>query len=107
MGLFASATQTNTSVGNSATQVFNSNASFVATGASVTNVTVINTGSVDCFLGQSGVTSSTGLRLPAGAQVTFHNWSYPKNTSAANIYAITASGTTLVVSGLATVDATD
>lgn len=106
MAIFAASTQTTTSVGNSATQVFNSNASFVASGASVTNVTVVNAGSVDCFLGQSGVTSSTGLRLPAGAQVTFHNWSYPKNTAAANIYAITASGTTTVLSGLATVDAT-
>lgn len=106
MSLFSAATQTTTSVPNSATQVFNSNASFVAAGASVTNVTVMNAGAVDCFLGQSGVTSSTGLRLPAGAQVTFHNWSYPKNTAAANIYAITASGTTTVVTGLATVDAT-
>lgn len=107
MAIFAAPTQTTTSVGNSATQVFNSNASFVATGASVTNVTLVNAGTVDCFVGQSGVTATTGLRLPAGAQLTFHNWSYPKNTAAANISAITSSGTTTVLSALATVDATD
>jgi hypothetical protein len=64
------------------------------------NPTVINTGSNTIYLGQSGVTSSTGLKVAPGAQVTL------SGTEEA-IYAICASGHTpsTTLAGLATVDA--
>lgn len=107
MAIFASASTKTTSVGNSATLVFDSNNSAFAAGATLRDVTIQNTGSVSVYLGTSSVTSSTGLLLAAGQQITFNRQSFAVNTSANNIYAITASGTSTVVTGLATVASND
>lgn len=107
MAIFANsaATQT-TTVTNSATQIFNTSATGIPVGAALKKLTVMNTGSVNVYLGQSGVTSSTGLLLAPGQQVTYNNsWSYVRGSATGNVYAITASGTCTVVAGLATVNA--
>lgn len=106
MAIFANsaATQT-TSVGNSATEVFNPSASGIPSGVTLYDVTLINTGTVTVYLGQSAVTAVTGLQLAAGQQVTYNHESFAQGTAANAIYAITSSGTTSVLAGLATVAA--
>lgn len=105
MAIFAAVTETSTAVSTSAVEVFNSNNSVFASGATLHDPVLINQGPSDVFVGQSGVSATTGLRLPAGAQMSFNGWAFAKNTANANIYAICASGgSATVVSGLGTVD---
>lgn len=109
--------QATASVTNSATQIYSttsvtvgSNTYTFPTGVSLSELTVVNTGSVTCFLGQSGVTAVTGTPLKPGEQVTYRGVGHTAAESGAsswNLYAITASGTTSVIASLATVDATD
>jgi hypothetical protein len=108
MGIYANsaATQTTGSVGTSATLIFDADASGIPTNATIGDVTVINTGNVTIFVGQSGVTASTGLRVPAGAQVTIAGFGAKQNSTNYDIYAITASGTSSTIAGPATVDVT-
>ena len=68
---------------------------------------LFRSGTVTIYLGQSAVTAVTGLALPAGAQVTFNGWSYAQGAAGGNVYAITASGTSSAIAGLATVAAND
>lgn len=103
MAIFASNTVQTTSVGNSATQVFSTANAAFATGATLKNLTIINTGSVTCFVGIASVTT-TGLRLAPGQQITINGYSYVKGDTNGNVYAITASGTTTIEAGLGTVD---
>ena len=106
MAIFAngSATQTTASVTNSATLVFDSDASGIPTGVTIGDVTVVNTGAVTFFVGQSGVTSSTGLRVPPGAQVTITGFGALQSSTNFDIYAITASGTSSAIAGPASVE---
>lgn len=107
MAIFSPNVQTNT-VTNSATKVFDTTSSLFTTGATLADVTVENTStSTTVFLGQSGVTSSTGLRLEPGDQITYQGYSHVKGDTTGDIYAITASGTAVVVTGLATVNTVD
>jgi hypothetical protein len=99
----SAATQT-TSVGNSATEIFNTSATGIPTGVTLHDVTIVNTGSVTVYLGISAVTASTGLPLQPGAQITYNGYSFAQGASGGNIYAITSSGTAVVVAGLATVN---
>ena len=102
MPIFGSNVQT-TSVGNTASAVFNPNATPYSTLAGPLKDPIIeNTGSVTVYLGQSGVTSSTGLPLLAGQQVTYNGFSTVTGASGTALYAITASGTSTVVAGIAT-----
>ena len=101
----SSAVQATASVTSSATLIFDSDASGIPTGVTIGDVTVVNTGTVTMFIGQSGVTSSTGLRVPAGAQVTINNFGALQSSTNFDIYGITASGTTSALCGPATVDA--
>lgn len=105
MAIFGPNVQT-TSVGNSATQVFNPNAApFSTLAGPLKDVTIENTSTTTTvYLGQSGVTSSTGLALGPGVQITYEGFSTPAGSGGTAIYAITASGTAVVVSGLATVN---
>jgi hypothetical protein len=105
VAIFAAGTATTTSVGNSATKVFDVTSSNWADGATLTNVTVLNTGTVTAFIGIAAVTA-TGLRLAPGQQLTIYGYSYVKGNTAGDIYAITASGTTTIETGLSTVNAT-
>lgn len=106
MAIFANSSATQTaSVTNSATLVFDSDASGIPTGASLGDVTVINTGSATIFVGQSTVTASTGLRVPAGAQVTITGFGALQSSTNYDIYAITSSGTSATLAGLATTEA--
>lgn len=104
MPIYGSNVQT-TSVGNSAAAVFNPNASPYSTLAGPLKDPIIeNTGSVTVYLGQSGVTSSTGLPLLSGQQVTYNGFSTPAGSGGTALYAITASGTSTVTVGLATIN---
>lgn len=101
MAIFASssAVQATASVGNTATLIFDSDATGIPTGATIGDVTVINSGSKTFFVGQSGVTATTGLRVPAGAQVTINGFGATQSSTNFDIYAITASGTSSALAG--------
>jgi hypothetical protein len=107
MAIFANsaATQT-TTVTNSATQVFNTSASGIPTGVTLRELTIMNNGTNTVYLGSSNsVTASTGLALGPYQQITYVDWAYAQGASGGNVYGITSSGTSVVVAGLATVNA--
>ena len=106
MGIFAASTATVTTVTNSATKIFDSTSSKFATGAHLTDLTVINTGTTTCFVGIAAVTV-TGLRLAPGQQIVINGYNYVKGDTTGDVYAITASGTTTVETGLATGNVVD
>lgn len=106
MGIFAAPTVTATTVTNAATKIFDSTSSKFATGAYLTDLIIINTGTTTCFVGIAAVTT-TGLRLAPGQQITFTGYKYLKGDTTGDVYAITASGTTTVETGLATDSTTD
>lgn len=85
---------TATSVGNSATAVFST-----AGLTSPRDVTVLNQGTANVWVGGGTVTTTSGVFLPPGAQVTVGG------AAAQNLWAITSAGTATVVAGLATVNA--
>lgn len=58
----------------------------LAANANRKSAIIQNVGTVDCFVGPSGVTTSTGLSLPAGASLV-------DDASTSAWYGITASGT--------------
>lgn len=103
MAIFASNTIKTTSVTTAAVKIFDVTSSAFATGATLKNVTVMNTGSVTAFIGIASVTT-TGLRLAPGQQLTINGYSYVKGDTTGDLYAITASGTTTIEAGLGTVD---
>lgn len=105
MAIFSSGSVQTTTVTNAATKIFDSTSSLYATGAALTNLTIVNVGSTTCFVGIAAVTV-TGLRLAPGQQLTIYGYSYVKGDTTGDVYAITASGTTSIQAGLATVDAT-
>lgn len=105
MAIFASSVYTQTAtVTNSATLIFDADPANSVAGSVIGDVTVINTGSTTIFLGQSTVTASTGLRCPAGAQVTINGFGAKQSSTTFDIYAITSSGTSTTLSGPATLD---
>ena len=82
------------------------NSSNIPTGVTLGDITLINTGSVTIFVGSfTGVTAITGLRVPAGAQVTINGFGAKQSSTNGDLYAITASGTSSVLVAPATVDA--
>lgn len=90
MAIFS--TVTTTAVTQSAAEVYTPTA-----GGVQQNPTLVNVGANTCFVGQSGVTATTGITVAVGAQLTL------QGTEEA-IYAICASGkTTTVESGLGSV----
>lgn len=103
-------------VTNSATQVYSSTSVTVGSttytfpaGVVLHDLTIINTGSTTCYLGSSTVTSSTGLPLKPGEQLTIQGQVTAATSGVLgwNIYAITASGTTTMEASLATVAVVD
>lgn len=107
MAIFSPNVQT-TTVTNSATKIFDTTSSLFTTGATLADVTIENTStSTAIFLGQSAVTAVTGLRLDPGDQITYQGYSRVKGDTVGDIYAITASGTAVAVTGLATVNTVD
>jgi hypothetical protein len=108
----APAFQGPTAVPNTATQIFNTTGTPIGsptvdfpTGATLTAITLINVGAVNCFLGTSAVTAATGLILKPGEQLTIQNGTHvvaETGTTSWNLYAITASGSTTVEVSLAT-----
>ena len=101
MAIFASSiyTQSTASVGSTATLVFDADPTSSVAGSVIGDVTVINTGTVTFFVGQSGVTATTGLRVPPGAQVTINGFGAVQSSTNYDIYAITASGTSSALAG--------
>ncbi len=108
MAIFANsaATQTTASVTNSATQIYNTSASGIPAGVTLRNITIVNTGSVTFFVGQSAVTAVTGIAVPAGGQLTIEGYAFAQGAAGGNVYAITASGTSSAIVGLETQNAT-
>lgn len=105
MAVFANSAATQTAtVTNSATLIFDSDASGIPTGAAIGDVTVVNTGATTIFVGSASVSATTGLRCPAGAQITITGFGALQSSTNYDIYAITASGTSTTLSGPATVD---
>lgn len=108
----APALQGPTSVSTSATQIFNTTGTPISsptvnftTGAQLASLVITNVGTVRCWVGQSTVTTSTGVPLAPGESVTWTNGSHKaaeSGTNSWNLYAITSSGTTLVEAALAT-----
>lgn len=107
MAIFANsaATQTTASVANTATQIYDTSASGIPTGVTLKNLTIVNTGSTTFYVGQSAVTAVTGIAVPAGGQLTIEGYSHAQADTAGDVYAITASGTSSAIAGLATVHA--
>lgn len=105
MAIFASGSVQTTTVTTGATKIFDTTSSLYATGAALTNVTIVNTGTVACHVGIASVTT-TGLTLGPGQQLTIYGYSHIKGDTTGDLYAITNSGSTTVEAGLATVDAT-
>lgn len=101
MAIFASGGVQTTTVTNSATKVFDTTSSLYTTGATLTDVTLVNVGTTTCFVGIAAVTT-TGLRLAPGQQLTITGYKYVKGNTLGDVYAITASGTTVIEAGLAT-----
>jgi hypothetical protein len=97
MAIFANgaATQATASVLSTATLVFDSDASGITSGITIGDVTVMNTGANTMFIGQSSVTATTGLRVPAGAQVTINGFGAKQSSTNFDIYAIAATSSTL------------
>ena len=83
-----------TTVTSSATQVFS-----LSGLTSPANVTVVNQGPQIVWVGGGTVTTTSGIQLISGAQVTV------TGAPAQNLWAITASATSTVIAGLATVTA--
>lgn len=78
-------------------------------GTTLGALTIMNTGTVTCYYGQSGVSASTGTPLKPGEQVTIRGVGHvAKETGSTswNLYAITASGSTSITASLDTVDGT-
>ena len=88
-----------TSVTNSATLVFSSSPNGTAL-TSPTGVVIQNQGTALVYVGAGTVTTTGGYPLPVG-QFMYVSGAAP----ASNLYAITAAGSSTVVSGLATVAA--
>lgn len=92
-------------VTNSATAIYNTTTSIgtsvaFPTGVTLTNITIVNTGSTTCFVGQSAVTAVTGIPLAAGQQLTIQGWTSAQGGGNV-LFAITASGSTTVEASLA------
>lgn len=85
---------TATSVTNSATAVFST-----AGLTSPRDVTVLNQGTATVWVGGGTVTTTSGIQVNVGGQVTVGG------QAAQNLWAITSAGTATVVAGLATVNA--
>ena len=119
MAIFNSSTpsyQGPTTVTSSATQVYDTTGTPIGaptvdfpTGAALSEITLINTGTVTCWIGTSSLTGTEGIPLKSGEQLTIRGNGHvaaESGTSSWNLYAITASGTTTIEASLATVDAT-
>ena len=94
MAIFSSAVQT-TAVTQTAAAVFARNASGLS--GTITNPEVQNVGPNIIYLGQSGVTSSTGLEVQVGASCVLPGYSHLTTDATGDIYAICASGKTATV----------
>ena len=94
-----------TAVATSATLIFDTDATNIPSGATLPDLTIVNVGANTCYVGQSSVSTSTGIKLPAGAQLTIRGYSGLQSSTAGDTYAIcTASSLTTVMAGLATLD---
>lgn len=121
MAIFNSSTpsfQGPTSVTSAATQIYSTTGTPISspavdfpTGTALAGITVINTGTVTCWVGTSSVTATTGLVLKSGEQVTISNGNghvaAESGASSWNLYAITSSGTTTVEASLVSLTVTD
>jgi hypothetical protein len=104
---------TNAVVDTTARQIYNTT-SFTPTGGAaisfpvgvaLRDLTILNTGSITCFVGTSTVTATTGVPLRGGEQLTIQSSLHTQGESGAtswNLYAITASGTTTIEASLGT-----
>lgn len=108
MAIFASGSVQTGAVADTSSKVFDTTSALYASGATLTNVTLVNTGANAVYVGSfTGVTAITGILVSPGSQLTVHGYSHAKSDTTGDLYAICASGKTSSVEvGLATVDAT-
>lgn len=96
-----------TAVGTSATKIWSANSSALAAlspAVTLRDLTIVNQGPSTIYVGQSGVTSSTGTPVPDGGQLTIQGFTATSGTTAQDTYAICASGgSATVIAGLASV----
>ena len=93
-----------TAVTTSATLVFDTDATNIPTAAALPDLTIVNVGANTAYLGQSTVTTATGLPIPAGGQVTVKGYSGLQSSTTGDTYAICTSGKlTTLMCGLASV----
>jgi hypothetical protein len=95
-----------TSVTNSAIKIWSGTVSALASispAVTVRDLTIVNAGTVTAYVGGSSVAgAATGAPLPSGGQLTIQGWTATTNTTTNDVWAITASGTTQLEAGLAT-----
>lgn len=104
----APANQGPVAVTSTATQIFNTQGTPISAptdlfpaGTNLAQLTMINVGSNNCWIGTSSVTATTGLLLKPGEQLTIENGVHPAAESGAattwNLYAICASTLTTTI----------
>ena len=74
-------------------------------GVNLGSISIVNTGSVNCWIGTSSLTGTEGIPLKPSEQLTIQgtvHLSAESGTASWNLYAITSSGTTTVEVALAT-----
>jgi hypothetical protein len=96
-----------TTVSTSAVQVYN-NSSYggatFPTSTTLSNLTVMNTGTATCFVGTSTVSATTGVPLAPGQQLVIigNQTAGTSGNTSWNLSAITSAGTTTTEASLAT-----
>lgn len=98
--------QTTASIGGTAVLVWSGTFTALAgisPAVTVRDITVVNTGANNLWVGGSSV-STVGMFLPPGGQLTVQGWSATSNTTTRDVYAVAASGaaTSSTAAGLAT-----
>lgn len=98
--------QTTATVGGTAVRIWSGTFTALAgisPAVTLRDITILNTGANTLFIGGSSV-ATTGLALPAGAQVTIQGWTATSNTTTNDIFAIAVSGAAAssTAAGLAT-----
>lgn len=109
MAIFSSGSVQSSAVADTSSKVFDTTSSKYATGAALTNITLVNTGANSIYVGSfTGVTAITGVLVGAGSQLTIYGYNHVKSDTTGDIYAICASGKASSVQvGLSTVNGTD
>lgn len=112
MGIFnaTGATYQVTTVTSSATQIYNTlgpSSTGITAGTALANLTIVNSGTVNVFLGSSSVTAATGLVLFPGQTLVIQGSTVAAGSGSLwNLYGITSSANNVVEVGLSSIVST-